>query len=322
MGFTYTPDTLTAKESGLDLLAVSALIPVPSEHLIIAMTPASASPRISRQDDRKLPGAVAGRPVQDLRQRPGHRYLEVATVSAGDNGYPVMMAKQADCTQAGVFEPSFYKADTGKDPVTFYYTVGSPRLVLGDHRRQSEFAKEHPTRSPRSSMSRCADTSTPVTTSTRRSPTCTRCSRGETAGRRRIQRGRDAEDVRASGEGVRHLEATAAWIRHLAAVQRPDGRERRPEGPGGRGRDRHQRVPAGRLRVLTGRDLSKSPLRLGPDRLGESNLVVEKASLVRTSCEQGQGGSTRTCSMIRPGRALIAYTRSDRKIASSMSCVT
>ena len=25
MGFTYTPDTLTAKESGLDLLAVSAL---------------------------------------------------------------------------------------------------------------------------------------------------------------------------------------------------------------------------------------------------------------------------------------------------------
>jgi ABC-type nitrate/sulfonate/bicarbonate transport system substrate-binding protein len=146
MGFTYTPDTLTAKESGLDLTAVSALIPVPSEHTIC-------------RDDTgiKVPKDLEGKtvasyqvPLPDAQFKifanaQGIDLSKVKTVSAGDNGYPVMMAKQSDCTQAGVFEPSFYKGDTGRDPVTFYYTEwGLPDWYWEIIAANPQFAQQHP----------------------------------------------------------------------------------------------------------------------------------------------------------------------------------
>jgi putative hydroxymethylpyrimidine transport system substrate-binding protein len=123
LGFTYTPDVLIANEGELPTLAVSSLIPVPSEHLICRHDKGITEPkdlegkRIARYD-APLPEAQ----FQVFAQAQGIDTSTISFVPAGDNGYPVMMADQADCTQAGVFEPSFYRADTGEEPVTFYYT--------------------------------------------------------------------------------------------------------------------------------------------------------------------------------------------------------
>jgi putative hydroxymethylpyrimidine transport system substrate-binding protein len=123
IAFTYTPDVLIANEGDLPTIAVSSLIPVPSEHLVCRDDKGISSPkdlegkRIARYD-APLPDAQ----FQVFAQAQGIDVATITFVPAGDNGYPVMMADQADCTQAGVFEPSFYRADTGRDPVTFYYT--------------------------------------------------------------------------------------------------------------------------------------------------------------------------------------------------------
>lgn len=146
MGFTYTPDTLTAKESGLDLLAVSSLIPVPSEHLICRDDAGISKPK--DLEGKKIASYQVPLPDAQFKifaNAQGIDASKVTTVSAGDNGYPVMMAKQSDCTQAGVFEPSFYKSDTGREPVTFYYTEwGLPDWYWEIIAVNPGFAQEHP----------------------------------------------------------------------------------------------------------------------------------------------------------------------------------
>jgi ABC-type nitrate/sulfonate/bicarbonate transport system substrate-binding protein len=146
IGFTYTPDTLTAKESGLNLLAVSSLIPVPSEHLICRDDVGITDPK--DLEGKKIASYQVPLPDAQFKifaNAQGIDTSKVTTVSAGDNGYPVMMAKQSDCTQAGVFEPSFYKADTGREPVTFYYTDwGLPNWYWEIIAVNPDFAAEHP----------------------------------------------------------------------------------------------------------------------------------------------------------------------------------
>jgi putative hydroxymethylpyrimidine transport system substrate-binding protein len=146
MGFTYTPDTLTAKESGLDLLAVSALIPVPSEHLVCRDDTGISQPKdLEGKTIASYQVPLPDAQFKIFANAQGIDTSKVKTVSAGDNGYPVMMAKQSDCTQAGVFEPSFYKADTGRDPVTFYYTEwGLPDWYWEIIAVNPAFAQEHP----------------------------------------------------------------------------------------------------------------------------------------------------------------------------------
>jgi putative hydroxymethylpyrimidine transport system substrate-binding protein len=146
VGFTYTPDVLTAKESGLDLVAVSSLIPVPSEHLICRHDVGISEPKdLEGKTIASYQVPLPDAQFKIFANENGIDTSKVTTVSAGDNGYPVMMAKQSDCTQAGVFEPSFYRADTGAEPVTFYYTEwGLPDWYWEIIAVNPGFLEEHP----------------------------------------------------------------------------------------------------------------------------------------------------------------------------------
>jgi len=146
MGFTYTPDTLIAESSGLDYAAVATLITVPSENLTCRADagitdPKSLEGKKVAEYDSPLPQVQ----FKIFANAQGIDLTKVQAVSAGDNGYPIMIAKQADCTQAGVFEPDTYQADTGKTAVTFYYTQwGLPDWyweIIGANRT---FAQQHP----------------------------------------------------------------------------------------------------------------------------------------------------------------------------------
>jgi putative hydroxymethylpyrimidine transport system substrate-binding protein len=146
MGFTYTPDTLIAESTGLDYAAVASLIGVPSENLTCRADagitdPKSLEGKKVAEYDSPLPQVQ----FKIFANAQGVDLTKVKAVSAGDNGYPIMIAKQADCTQAGVFEPDTYQADTGKAAVTFYYTKwGLPDWyweIIGANRK---FAEQHP----------------------------------------------------------------------------------------------------------------------------------------------------------------------------------
>jgi len=146
MGFTYTPDTLIAESTGLDYQAVASLIGVPSENLTCRANDGIKSPK--DLEGKKVAEYDSPLPQVQFKifaKQQGIDLSKVQAVSAGNNGYPIMLAGQADCTQAGVFEPDTYKANTGKDAVTFYYTKwGLPNWyweIIGANRK---FAQAHP----------------------------------------------------------------------------------------------------------------------------------------------------------------------------------